>query len=272
MKQFHESKSYIKQVTISVKDLDKSVYFYENVMKLDVLNKTLDQVVLGNKQVPLVTLVRSEKQHRMQEGLYHIAFLLKDEVQLASWLNSNLSYKRFVGASHHGVSKAIYLEDPDGNGIEIYSDIDDSLWQKRNNQIQMVTEPLNIDELLKKAEDLSDYDIVIGHLHLQTKDVDKAAAFYQMLGFNITLDMSSAIFMSFNGYHHHIAFNQWNQYRMDKHDEKYIDLQSYEIWYEDKQSFLDAKARFVKKGIQFVDNGDFMVVKDPLNIDVKLIY
>lgn len=272
MKVYHESKTYIKHVRLAVFDLSVSELFYNQVMHLNTLSKTDESVILGNRGNPLITLVKSRKRHQFQEGLYHVAFLLENEDQLATWISLNRRYPKFVGASHHGVSKAIYLEDPDGNGIEVYADIDDTTWNHEGNEIQMVTLPLDIDELLKKSTYNDQFKITIGHLHLRTKNAEKAAEFYQLLGFNITLDLQSAVFMSFNHYHHHLAVNNWNHHDMKEHDEEVADVRAYEIWYESKSAFDSIRNMIDDQHLSYQEKGNTILLKDPLNIQIKLSY
>jgi len=272
MNNYHFPKSMIQSVTVAVGNLESSEDFYTNVIQLDVLSKTDTEVVLGSQNKALVTLVKSNGSHPLQEGLYHIAFLLKNETELANWLILNRQYFRFVGASNHIVSKAIYLEDPDGNGIEVYADTDDSNWKHIGRSIQMDTLPLDIDELLEKADGVNEFNIVIGHLHLQAKDVKKAASFYQLLGFGITLDMGSAIFMSFNGYHHHLAFNGWNRLRMKEHQKEVTDIQEFVIYYETKEELETVLGTLKRNNISFQQDGDFTYLEDPLKINIKLTY
>lgn len=272
MNVYHNTRSYIKELTLSVYDLKRSSSFYTNVMKLEIFFEDSQRISLGSNGKIIMNLIKSSKIHQTQEGLYHIAFLLQTEKELANWLQSNLNYPRFVGASHHGVSKAIYLEDPDRNGIEVYADTDDEKWIRRNKTIEMDSMPLDLDNLLSKANNSEDYHVTIGHLHLQTKDVKKAASFYQKLGFDLTLDMQSAMFMSFNGYHHHIAFNEWNKRYMTPHDKEVSDLQQFEIWYESKEIFNEVKKNLDQQSIQYLFDGDFITLNDPLSIEIKLLY
>lgn len=269
---YHKSKSYIKHATLAVGDLHISKDFYKDVMKLDVLSEDETRIVMGNQNQALVTLVQSNGFHIKQEGLYHIAFLLENEVQLANWLDSNRNYSKFVGASHHGVSKALYLEDPDGNGIEVYTDTDDRLWNRNKDEIQMVTQALDIQDLLSKANGDTKYTILIGHLHFQTKDVDELAAFYQNLGYNVTFDIGSATFMSFNGYHHHIAFNQWHKSSLGDHNEETTDIQEFEIWYQSKDMFDTVKDNLRLKNITFDEGHKSISLYDPMKIKVRLTY
>lgn len=272
MNNYHYPKSMIQSVTVAVGNLESSEDFYTNVMQLELLSKTDSQIVLGSQNRALVTLVKSNGEHPVEEGLYHIAFLLKSETELANWLILNRQYFRFVGASNHLVSKAIYLKDPDGNGIEVYTDTDDSNWKHRGSSIQMDTLPLDTQELLEKADGANEFNFIIGHLHLQTKDVLKASNFYKYLGFNITLNMGSAIFMSFNGYHHHLAVNEWNHTRMKEHRKEVTDIQEFVIYYETKEELEVVKETLTRNRIKLEQDGDFTCLEDPLKIKIKLTY
>ncbi|QWB95612.1 VOC family protein [Mycoplasmatota bacterium] len=272
MEIYHESKTYIKHVNLAVFNLSVSESFYNEVMHLDTLSKTDETVILGNRGNPLITLVKSRKRHQFQEGLYHIAFLLENEDQLATWISLNRRFPNFLGASHHGVSKAIYLEDPDGHGIEVYADLDDTKWHYESNEIQMVTLPLDIDELLMKSMYNDQFKFTIGHLHLRTKNVEKAAEFYRLLGFKMTLDLRSAVFMSFNHYHHHLALNSWNLHDKEEHDEEVADIRAYEIWYDSKLAFDSARHMLDHQEISYQEEGKTILLKDPLNIQIKLTY
>lgn len=272
MKIYHGSKSYIKHVRLAVFDISASELFYNQVMHLDTQSKTDESVILGNRGNPLITLVKSGKRHRFQEGLYHVAFLLDSEDQLATWISLNQGYPKFVGASHHGVSKAIYLEDPDGHGIEVYTDIDDSKWNHEGNEVLMVSLPLDINELLRKSTYNDQFKITIGHLHLKTKNAERAAEFYQLLGFNITLRLQSAVFLSFNQYHHHLGLNNWNHHDMKEHDEEVADIRAYEIWYESKLAFDSARHMIDDQHLSYQEEGNTILIKDPLNIQIKLTY
>ena len=133
------------------------------------------------------------------------------------------AYQRLVGrgypvagASDHGVSEAIYLSDPDGNGVELYADLPRAQWPWRNGEISMVTKALNLDALLAMvadeatiAEPLPQTDI--GHIHLHVADLAAAERFYgEFLGFSVTQrTYLGALFFAAGGYHHHIGVNIW---------------------------------------------------------------
>jgi catechol 2,3-dioxygenase len=124
---------------------------------------------------------------------------------------------RFHGFADHGVSEALYLADPDGNGVELYCDRPRSQWSKRNGQIMMVTEQLDLDGLLQEvSEDPVPWKGLptgtdIGHIHLQVSDLGAAEEFYgDNLGFDVTSRIyPGALFLSAGGYHHHLGLNVW---------------------------------------------------------------
>ena len=151
-------------------------------------------------------------------GLFHIAFLFHE---LADWRRvvrrAIAAPDRFHGASDHGVSWAVYLEDPDGNGLELAWDKPADEWPWRGNQIQMVSQALPLRSILLK-DDFKGDDVgafSIGHLHLQVGDLRAAEAYEQHLGLRVTQsDYPGALFLARGRYHHHLAINTW---RTDAH-------------------------------------------------------
>lgn len=266
MNEFHNTNT-IAHVELSVTDLDISREFYKNVIRLDEIESTNTFVVLGQKGKKMLTLIKTRHKNRNQEGLYHIAFLLKNDTQLANWLYSNREINLFEGFSDHGVSKAIYLRDPDGIGIEVYVDRESSTWEREGEHIKMVTEPLDLDDLLSNVTEEKTYDVIIGHLHLQTKSIDQMSIFYNALGLDLMLDLNSAQFMSYNGYHHHIAFNRWQSFSMEAHDQDYSDILSYEIVYESDERLQEHISSLEKYGIPINSDGS---VIDPSGVKIYL--
>lgn len=149
-------------------------------------------------------------------GLYHFALRYPTRAGLGR------AYQRIVeagypitGASDHGVSEAIYLADPEGNGIELYADRPRSEWLTHNGQIEMVTRALALDELLATAtarfESPETAQPELGHIHLHVADLPVAERFYgDFLGLNVTQrSYSGALFFAAGDYHHHIGVNIW---------------------------------------------------------------
>lgn len=148
-------------------------------------------------------------------GLYHAAFLLPDRRALARILRRLLARGVALdGASHHRVSEALYLRDPEGNGLELYADTPRDGWPRGRGQILMTTEPLDLRGLLAEAEGEEagvDPRTRLGHVHLRVSDLARAEAFYHgVLDLDVTMrDYPGALFLSAGGYHHHLGVNTW---------------------------------------------------------------
>lgn len=208
----------IGRVTLIVNDLDSTADFYARALGLAKLTADRAQITLGAGDAALITLIadpHARTRSAREAGLFHTAFLLPDRAALARWLHHAASTRLpLQGASDHKVSEAIYLADPEGNGIEIYVDRDRSLWTAPDGTIRMTTDPLDLDALATAADapwSGAPVGTVIGHVHLQVGDVAQAQAFYsKTLGFPVTATYPGAAFYGSGGYHHHIATNVWN--------------------------------------------------------------
>jgi len=150
-------------------------------------------------------------------GLYHFAIRFPGRQDLARAYRRLLAYDYPIsGASDHGVSEAIYLNDPDGNGVELYADRPASQWLWKDRQIVMATEPLDLDNLLAAASDGRSLSppsprTVLGHIHLNVASLADAERFYsEFLGLAVTQrSYPGALFFAAGRYHHHIAANVW---------------------------------------------------------------
>lgn len=209
----------IGAVTLTVHDLPSVRDFYRDVVGLGVLRQDAAEAVLGAGDAPLLVL-RADKAARSraarEAGLFHTAFLLPHRADLARWVAMASARRVAVqGASDHLVSEAIYLADPEGNGVEIYSDRPPEAWPHKDGMVQMATERLDIPGLLQ-ATGGQDWagapeGTTVGHVHLQVGALEPAEAFYNaLLGFDITCRYPGGTFYSSGGYHHHLATNIWN--------------------------------------------------------------
>lgn len=151
-------------------------------------------------------------------GLFHVALLYPTRADLADAIvRAGQAGARLDGASDHLVSEAVYLRDPEGNGIELYRDRERDEWQTdEQGGVAMATLPLDLADVLRNASDQArpgvPADTIVGHIHLQTADVDASRAFYtDALGFDVMVDSyPGALFVATDGYHHHIGLNVWN--------------------------------------------------------------
>ena len=210
-------------VRLSVSDLDRSRTFYERAIGLRASELDDGTLGLGASDEPVVIELRGDsaapRLNRRATGLYHLAILVPTRRDLAFAL-ARLVQTRWPldGASDHLVSEALYLSDPDGNGIEIYRDRPRSEWRRVGDQLQMSTLPLDLDSLLGELRGATELQASapvgtrIGHVHLQVSDLAQAEAFYHgVLGFDVVVrGYPGALFVSAGGYHHHIGLNTWH--------------------------------------------------------------
>jgi catechol 2,3-dioxygenase len=212
----------IGTVRLKVRDLETVVAFYRRVLGLGTITSRDNRVVLGSEATPLLelegdaTLARRDPR---QAGLFHTAFLVPTRADLARWL-AHVAAARvpMQGASDHIVSEAIYLADPEGNGIEVYADRPVARWRAASGEVRMATDPLDVQDLLQQAGDGVWEGFPaggrIGHVHLQVGDTAAADRFYRdVLGFDIAARYPGASFYGSGGYHHNLAGNVWNSRR-----------------------------------------------------------
>lgn len=227
-------------VTLTIADKERSIGFYRDFLGLSVLNDNENRVTLGVGNEPLLHLDVQPgvgPSPRRAPGLYHAALLLPDRLALAKVLYRLASAQYPIGASDHLVSEALYLDDPDGNGLEIYRDRAREEWPRNGDQIEMATLPLKSDEVLAELErDTEGWNgmpagTTIGHVHLRVADVDEAVAFYTgVIGFDLMiLYGQQAAFMSAGGYHHHLGANSWESSGVTQRPENVAGLARWDV-------------------------------------------
>ena len=208
----------IGHVALAVRDLAGLTDFYRNALGLSVLTAEPDLVRLGAGERTLLELRGDPAlaaRNPRDAGLFHTAFLLPSRAALGRWIvHAAETRLPLQGASDHLVSEAIYLSDPEGNGIEVYADRPRDRWPGADGRLKMATDPLDLNALARAADGRwtgAPDGTVVGHVHLQVGDVPQAEAFYAgLLGFEITAHYTGAAFYGSGGYHHHIATNVWN--------------------------------------------------------------
>lgn len=211
----------IGEVSLTVSNLDRSLGFYTEVLGFEVVARADTDASLGaGGPSPLVKLRAREgavPRPRRASGLYHFAILVPDRAALGRSLR-RLAARRWplTGASDHLVSEALYLDDPDGLGIEIYRDRPRETWTHEGGEVLMATDPLDVNDVAAEpGADLPwtglDVGTVIGHVHLHVPDLARAGQFYcDGLGFTPTLRRyPGALFVAAGGYHHHLGLNVW---------------------------------------------------------------
>jgi catechol 2,3-dioxygenase len=207
-------------VHLTVADLDRSVAFYESALGLRVHRREDPVAALGAGGDDLVVLheERDARPAGRHAGLYHYALLFPSREELARAVQRLVATGTAIsGASDHGVSEAIYLPDPDGNGIELYADRPRAAWPPpaAGERVGMFTRALDLRGLLELAGDAEPArhagdGLRVGHMHLHVGDLGAARAFYvDTLGFEVMASMPSALFLAVGGYHHHLGANTW---------------------------------------------------------------
>lgn len=227
----------IDHFTLLVKDITRSVKFYQDVLGMDLVSVVGNKYNMGIGNKILFTLVTNSNvtEKTRTTGLYHFALLLPKRSDLGSLLyHFVVNNIKIQGGSDHGVSEAVYLADPDNNGIEIYIDKDDNLWPFNKEGLTMVSEYLNYDELIMKRTSDESFkmpsEAIIGHMHFHVSDILKAKDFYiNALGFQLMQDANSAVFVSDGNYHHHLGFNIWNGRNIENRPENMAGLLDYKL-------------------------------------------
>ncbi len=208
-------------VHLQVADLARSITYYRDVIGLRVLSSTAQNASMGPHGEERTVIELHELrgaapvEPRGRLGLFHVAILLPDRAALGRFLAHLVSLGERVGMSDHFVSEALYLNDPDGLGLEVYADRPRKSWRAEGGQLVMGTEPLDARAVIAAATDEpwtgAPAGTIVGHVHLHVGDLTQAAAFYhEGLGFDKTVwEYPGALFMSAGGYHHHLGTNSW---------------------------------------------------------------
>jgi catechol 2,3-dioxygenase len=208
-------------VHLTVSDLGRSLAFYQGALGFQIHREEGDTAFLGAGRDDLLVLTERPEAIRVprRSGLYHYAILVPSRLALAGSLKNLIEIGMHqVGGADHLVSEALYLEDPDGNGIEIYRDRSRSEWQYDNGVLRMATDPLDYSGILAELNGSPagwmglHPDTVLGHMHLHVSHLAQATKFYEkVLGFGLVASVGeTASFLSAGGYHHHLAVNTWN--------------------------------------------------------------
>ncbi|MBO0959396.1 VOC family protein [Neobacillus sp. MM2021_6] len=280
MENFHQKPNvYVGEVNINVKNLDYSVTFYQNIMGFQVLDKTDRKAVLTvNGKTPLLTLEQPDdviSKTVNTSGLYHFAILLPSRADLSVFLRHLVQTGYPLGAADHYVSEALYLNDPDGNGIEVYRDRPSSEWTWKNDLVEMATEQLDAQGIL--AESDAEWnglpsETIMGHIHLHVGDLKKAKEFYTKgLGFDVVSYYPQAAFLSTGGYHHHIAINTWQGVGAPPPPPNSVGLNWYTLVFPDEAARETVINQLHQVGAAVKEVTDFYVTSDPSGNQIQLV-
>lgn len=270
-------------VGLTVRDIASVARFYEQVMGLTSTEEADGLVTLGAPGGPTLVELRSDASAPARDprspGLFHLAVLMPDRRALAVAL-ARLAAARWPldGASDHLVSEALYLSDPEGNGIEIYRDRPRDEWEVRDGQLAMATLPLDLESLVAELGEDADVDpqapagTTIGHVHLQVSDLGRAEEFYAgVLGFEVTVrGYPGALFVSAGGYHHHLGLNTWHSAGSPPPPPGSAGLRRFEVMLPDSSEVEKVLDRVGRAGIEARSEAQGHLVQDPFGNGVLL--
>ena len=276
----YNSKIYLAEAVLNVKNLDRQTAFYTQIIGLEIRTQTETEVILGAGGKDLVHLIQTNREEAVKSsyGLYHMAILLPSREDLADVFKhiAELNYP-FVGAADHGYSEALYLEDPEGNGIELYRDKPVADWDIREDgRIIGVTEELSAQEIYDMGHKMNPFVIApgtrMGHIHLSVKDSQLVTAFYQsVLDLSDKFTIPSASWIASGDYHHHLAVNEWGGKNLDKRKAEFPGLAYYVVEVEQKEDLVAIAERAKAHGapVKWLSSNDF-TFEDPDGIVTRV--
>lgn len=260
-------------VQLTVRDFGKALPFYQEILGFKVQRRDGSTAHLGADGADLVRLVENPEARpvRRATGLYHFAILVPSRVDLARSLHRLAETDTpMQGFADHYVSEALYLADPDGNGIEIYRDRPRPEWYDARGQFRMGTAPLDFRGVLAELEAQAGewrglaQGTVLGHMHLKIANVARDQAFYRdVLGFDRMADMPTAAFLSAGGYHHHLGMNTWESAGAPPPPSDAVGLQYFTVELPGSASLASVADRVRAAGLPLEETEQGLLVRDP---------
>ena len=267
-------------VELTVTDLDRSVHFYETAIGLRLHGREGNRAALGAGGEDLLVLVEDPhaRPAGRHSGLYHFALLHPSRLELArAAARLAVTRTRISGASDHNISEAIYLPDPDDNGIELAADRGRETWGDISDPTVLGgPAPLDLAGLMSLVQDEEPQphvapETVVGHVHLHIGDIDRSLAFYRdVIGFEVMTLLDSAAFVAAGGYHHHLGLNIWRGRGAPPVPAGVVGLRHWTIVIpEDGAAAL--RERVIAAGAPYEDTPDGLLVRDPWDIPLLVV-
>jgi catechol 2,3-dioxygenase len=267
-------------VHLTVTDLDRSVAFYELAIGLRLHRREDGEAAMGVGEENLLVLYEEPEARRAgrHAGLYHYALLFPSREELArASLRLAATKTPIQGASNHGTHEAIYLPDPDGNGIELAADRPRERWPQPLDY-SGGPHPLGLDGLLaavagEEPAREAGAGLTVGHVHLHVGDLDRGVGFYSdVLGFELMTFMpGAAAFVSAGGYHHHLGFNIWRGYGVSPTPADRVGLRHWTVVVDDVEEVVAVHERVRTAGIATEDREGGFLARDPWGIAVLFV-
>lgn len=267
----------VGRVALRVNNLERVCRFYEMVIGLDVRERRDDRAVLAAGGEPLVALVEdpdAPPRGADETGLFHAAFLVPSRAALGDALERIEDRWKLEGVADHVVSEALYLSDPEGNGIEVYRDRPPEAWPVADDgTVGIGTEPLDLEGVRSagRGRESSPDATTVGHVHLEVSSLPAAREFYvDALGMGIKQRFDdSALFVAAGDYHHHLGLNVWGSRSTPPRGRG---LEWFELVVPDAGALAELRERFEQRGLDTADetSGDGFETADPDGIRLRV--
>lgn len=274
----------IQSIDLRVNDLKTSVDFYSGLIGLKEIDRDNDSSALsadGNYPYILKLVEDKDASVRMNgtTGLFHLALRFPDRKGLAGVFLRLFNHKiKFHGFSDHLVSEAIYLADPDGNGIELYTDKPKETWEWKSGEVQMDTLPLDLSKITLEHDEREVWNGIhpetdLGHVHLNVSDLYKAEKVYHdIIGFDVTnFSYPGAKFFSAGGYHHHLGANIWKTRKGSEPKENSLGMINFTVKLPDTEMLKSIEKNSRELGLLIESNENEVYMKDYDNNKIKLV-
>lgn len=267
-------------VELAVADLKAQADFYQQRLGLSLRSSDSQRASLGTpaRELLRLTLLPGAKRYRHVSGLYHFCLRVEARAELGLLLHHLLSgHAELDGLVDHRMAEAIYLKDPEGNGIELNWDRPRSEWRPWSEWLSMGNAPLDVEGLLAEAKktgrnfEAIDPQARVGHIHLHVGDLESAEKFYtEVVGFEVTTKIpGQATFTSAGGYHHHVAFNLWAGRNAPVPPTDAQGLREFTVLVEDQGELEALRARAKAANCPVEERGPSLLLRDPFQHAIR---
>lgn len=289
--------AHIGRVRLRVADLERSLGFYRDVLGFSVtrdegrvitLSPGGESESVGDDAAPvsqaLIVLeetpgIASRPRRPVTTGLYHVALLVPTRRALGrALIGLGVSRYPLRGMSDHAVSESLYLDDPDGNGLEIYADRPRAEWPRVDGGIVMTVDPMDVKAVLGAADERPGpwtglpRETVVGHVHFTVSGLERSLEFYRdVIGFDVTMRIPTLVAVSAGGYHHHVNLNTWAGEGAPRDSEQMAGIASWELVIADGDAHGMAVARVEGARARSGGRADAVAARDPDGIAVHLV-